>query len=212
MNLDRQHHWDTVYSTKSSDGVSWFQDKPEKSLQIIHQFMPISKQPNIIDVGGGASTLVDFLIADGYESLSILDIAASALKTTQQRLGVSSSRVSWLVADIIKAQLPADTYDLWHDRAVFHFLTAPEDRLKYVRLVEGSLKSGGILVMSTFAPDGPEKCSNLNVNRYNCDDLLAIFGKSFKLIHSDREVHQTPFQTQQLFSYCVFEKLNLNSI
>ena len=207
MTLDRQNHWDTVYSTKLSDGVSWFQAKPEKSLQIIHQFMPISRQPNIIDVGGGASTLVDFLLTDGYKSLSILDIAESALDTTQQRLGLSSCQVSWLVADITKTELPTDTYDLWHDRAVFHFLTAPEDRAKYVQLVKVSLKSGGILVMSTFAPDGPEKCSNLNVNRYNCDDILAIFGENFKLIHSDREFHQTPFQTQQSFSYCVFEKL-----
>lgn len=207
MSLDRQNHWDTVYSTKSSDGVSWFQAKPEKSLQIIHQFMPISREPNIIDVGGGASTLVDFLLADGYKSLSILDIAESALKTTQQRLGLSSKQISWIVADITKTELSADRYDLWHDRAVFHFLTAPEDRLKYVQLVERSLKSGGILVMSTFAPDGPEKCSNLQANRYNCDDLLAILGNNFKFIHSDKEFHQTPFQTHQSFSYCVFEKL-----
>ena len=207
MSLDRQNHWDTVYSTKSNDGVSWFQAKPEKSLEIIHQFMPTSRQPNIIDVGGGTSTLVDFLLADGYKSLSILDIAESALDTTRQRLGLSNCQVSWLVADITKTELPTNTYDLWHDRAVFHFLTAPADRAKYVQLVKGSLKSGGILVMSTFAPDGTEKCSNLHINRYDCDDILAILGNNFKLIYSDKDLHQTPFQTQQSFNYCVFKKL-----
>ena len=119
MSFDRQNHWDKVYSTKSSDRVSWFQSKPEKSLELIRRFMPVARHPNIIDVGGGASTLVDFLLADGYESISILDIAASALDTAKQRLGSLSERVSWIVADITQIQLPSNTYDLWHDRAVF---------------------------------------------------------------------------------------------
>jgi ubiquinone/menaquinone biosynthesis C-methylase UbiE len=208
MSGEGQNHWDKVYTTKSSDRVSWFQVKPEKSLELIHRFMPVARQPIIIDVGGGASTLVDFLLGDEYESISILDLAASALNTAKQRLGSASERVSWIVADITQTELPANTYDLWHDRAVFHFLTIPADRAKYVDLVERSLKSGGILVMSTFAPDGPEKCSNLNINRYDCEDILAILGQNFKLIHSERESHQTPFETQQSFSYCVFEKLS----
>ncbi len=208
MSSEKQNHWDKVYTTKPSQRVSWFQSKPEKSLELIHRFMPVGRHPNIIDVGGGASTLVDFLLADGYESISILDIAASALNTAKQRLGSLSDRVSWIVADITQIQLPRNTYDLWHDRAVFHFLTIPADRLKYVDIVEKSLKSGGILVISTFAPDGPEQCSNLDINRYNCDDILAILGKNFKLIHSDRESHQTPFDTHQSFSYCVFERLS----
>lgn len=208
MDFARQQHWDNVYTSKSSDRVSWFQVKPEKSLELIHRFMPVATQPVIIDVGGGASTLVDFLLADGYDSISVLDIASSALETAKQRLGTLSDRISWIVTDITQAQLPSNIYDLWHDRAVFHFLTIPADRVKYVEIVEKSLKSGGILVISTFAPDGPEQCSNLNINRYNCEDILAILGKNFQLIHSDRETHQTPFETQQSFSYCVFEKLS----
>lgn len=207
MNGDLQTHWNTIYNTKPVDGVSWYQQKPEKSLQLIHQFMPAINHPTVIDVGGGASTLVDCLLTDGYDSLVILDIAEPALAQTRQRLGDAAKKVSWMAADITKTDLPADRYDLWHDRAVFHFLIRPEDQLKYVCLVEKTLKSGGILVMSTFAPDGPEKCSNLSVNRYDCDELWQILGGKFKLIHSDREVHQTPFQTQQAFSYCVFEKL-----
>jgi len=207
MNRELKTHWNTVYDTKPIDGVSWYQQKPEKSLELIHQFMPANNHPTVIDVGGGTSTLVDCLLTDGYDSLVILDIAESALAQTRQRLGDTARKVSWMVTDITMVDMPADTYDLWHDRAVFHFLIRPEDQLKYVRLVDKSLKPGGILVMSTFAPDGPEKCSNLSVNRYACDDLWQILGQKFKLVHSDREVHQTPFQTQQTFSYCVFEKL-----
>jgi ubiquinone/menaquinone biosynthesis C-methylase UbiE len=207
MNTAQKNHWNNIYATKPVDGVSWYQQKPEKSLQIIHQFTPSINHPNVIDVGGGTSTLVDYLLADGYDSLVILDIAESALAQTKQRLGDVAQKVSWLVADITNIDLPSNTYDLWHDRAVFHFLIMPEDQVKYVCLVEKTLKSGGILVMSTFAPDGPEKCSNLNVNRYDCDNLWEILGQNFKLIYSDTELHQTPFHSQQAFSYCVFQKL-----
>ena len=207
MNTNRQTHWNSIYSTNPVDGVSWYQQKPEKSLEIIHQFMPAINHPTMIDVGGGASTLVDYLLTDGYDSLVVLDIAEPALAQTKQRLGDSAKKVSWLVADITRTDMPANTFDLWHDRAVFHFLITPEDQLKYVQVMEKTLKPGGILVMSTFAPDGPDKCSNLNVSRYDCDELWKVLGQHFKLIYSDREMHQTPFQSQQAFSYCVFRKL-----
>jgi SAM-dependent methyltransferase len=207
MNTNLQTHWNNIYSTKPVDGVSWYQQKPEKSLQIIETFMPPTTHPTMIDVGGGASTLVDYLLADGYDSLVILDIAEPAIAKARERLGDAAQKVSWMVADITNTEMPANRYDLWHDRAVFHFLITPEEQAKYVKLVNKTLKVGGILVMSTFAPDGPEKCSNLTVRRYDCDGLWQILGKQFRLILSDKETHQTPFHTEQAFSYCVFQKL-----
>lgn len=207
MNTERKVHWDNIYRTKPVDAVSWYQQKPDKSLQIIEKFMPPTTHPTMIDVGGGASTLVDYLLADGYDSLVVLDIAEPALAKAKERLGDAAEKVLWMVADITNAEMPTNRYDLWHDRAVFHFLVTPEEQANYVRLVNKTLKTGGILVMSTFAPDGPEKCSNLTVRRYACDDLWQILGEQFKLILSDREIHQTPFHTEQAFSYCVFEKL-----
>jgi len=207
MNVHRQTHWNHIYATKPVDGVSWYQNQPEKSLQLIHQFKPVEKQPAVIDVGGGASRLVDALWAEGYRSLAVLDIAETALAKAQARLGPASAQIAWLVADVTNAELPDEAYDLWHDRAVFHFLVEPNEQAKYVQLVGKALKPGGILVMSTFAPDGPEKCSNLPVHRYDCDEVGQVLGTGFKLLLSEREVHQTPFQTQQAFSYCVFQKL-----
>ncbi|MBS1807349.1 MAG: class I SAM-dependent methyltransferase [Acidobacteria bacterium] len=207
MNAPRQIHWNNIYATKLVNGVSWYQDIPEKSLQLIHQFMPVERQPAVIDVGGGASRLVDALWAEGYRSLAVLDIAETALAKSQARLGSASEHIAWLVADVTDTKLPNDAYDLWHDRAVFHFLVEPEERSRYVQLLRQALKPGGVLVMSTFAPDGPEKCSNLTVRRYDCDEVGRILGPTFKLLLSDREIHQTPFQTQQAFSYCVFQKL-----
>ncbi len=134
MNTERQTHWNHIYLSKPVDAVSWYQDKPDKSLQLIHQFTPAQNHPRVIDVGGGASTLVDYLLADGYDSLVILDVAEPALVKTRQRLGDSAQKVSWLVADITHTDLPANSYDLWHDRAVFHFLITTEEQEKYVRL------------------------------------------------------------------------------
>src|SRR5215831_1698842 len=206
MNTDRHSHWENIYRTKPADHVSWYQSKPEKSLQIIHDFMPATKHPAVIDVGGGASTLVDYLLADGYDSPVVLDIAETAIKEAKERLGGSAQKVAWVVADITKVDLPANAYDLWHDRAVFHFLTRPEDQKKYLRSVEKALKAGGVIVLSTFAPDGPEKCSGLNVRRYDCEMLERLLGDHFILVLSDRELHETPSHTQQAFSYCVFQK------
>lgn len=207
MEATRQAHWNNIYATKPVDGVSWYQGKPEKSLQIIHQFMPAENHPTVIDVGGGASSLVDHLWAAGYASLVVLDIAETALAKAKERLGQAARQISWVVGDITTTDLPANAYDLWHDRAVFHFLVEPEGQTKYVQLVNQALKPGGILVIATFAPEGPEKCSDLPVQRYDCAALQQTLGQQFSLRLSERENHQTPFQTQQAFSYCVFQKL-----
>ncbi len=207
MNSDRQTHWNNIYSTKAVDAVSWYQEKPEKSIELIQRFMPAEKNPAVIDVGGGASSLVDHLLAAGYKSLTVLDISEAALAKSRARLGPVSDDISWIVADVTNAELPDNAYDLWHDRAVFHFLVDPEERASYVRLITGTLRPGGILVISTFAPDGPEKCSALAVSRYDCVALWQILGRKFDLLFSDREIHQTPFQTQQSFSYCVFQRI-----
>ena len=133
MNVNRQTHWNHIYETKPLDGVSWYQDQPEKSLQLIHQFKPVEKQPAVIDVGGGASRLVDSLWAEGYRSLAVLDIAETALAKSQARLAAASEQITWLVADVTTAELPNEAYDLWHDRAVFHFLVEPEEQAKYAQ-------------------------------------------------------------------------------
>lgn len=206
MEINRQTHWNHIYATKPADEVSWYQGKPEKSLQLIHRFMPVEKHPSVIDIGGGASTLVDHLWAEGYGSLTVLDIAETALAKSKERLGHAARKISWVVGDVTTMDLPINAYDLWHDRAVFHFLVQPEEQTKYVQLVNQALKPGGILVIATFAPNGPEKCSGLPVNRYDCAGLWNILGQNFELLLSDREIHQTPFHTQQAFSYCVFQK------
>ena len=199
-------HWENIYSTKEINQVSWFQAKPEMSLSLVRTWKPATQRPAVIDVGGGASTLVDCLLAEGYESLTVLDIAEAALDKARQRLGTAAQQIKWLVSDITAAVLPAETFDLWHDRAVFHFLTEEKQQASYVATLQRALKRGGVVVMSAFAPDGPTKCSNLNVRQYDCDALALILGDSFQLIASTRELHQTPFQTQQAFSYCVFQK------
>lgn len=206
MNPDRQSHWNNLYATKPVDAVSWYQLKPEKSLELIQRFMPAEKNPSVIDVGGGASTLVDHLRAAGYESLSVLDISEEALTKTRTRLGPISEHIKWIVADVTNTEFPDNAFDLWHDRAVFHFLVDPEEQNRYVHQLTRSLKPGGILVISTFAPDGPEKCSGLTVSRHDCADLRRILGQQFDLLLSDREIHQTPFKTVQAFCYCVFRK------
>jgi SAM-dependent methyltransferase len=194
-------HWETIYTTKPTTQVSWFQEHPTLSLAFIEQ-TGIGKTGHIIDVGGGASTLVDHLIADGYQNVTVLDISGSALSAAQERLGAEADKVKWLEADITKATLPAHFYDVWHDRAVFHFLTNPDDRVRYVEIVKEAVKPGGHVIVATFGVDGPTHCSGLEVVRYNPDTLHDEFGDDFALVHSANEAHQTPFGTQQKFIYC----------
>jgi SAM-dependent methyltransferase len=196
-----QTHWDTIYRTKTADEVSWYQEHPVRSLDFIRRTgVPVTGR--IIDVGGGASTLVDDLLAAGYTDITVADISPVALDVARQRLGVLADRVTWLVADITRASLPADSHDIWHDRAVFHFLTDAADRARYVAQVRRAVKSGGHVIVATFATDGPDRCSGLPVVKYGPDSLHAEFGNDFQLTERIRESHITPAGGEQRFVYC----------
>lgn len=203
--MQGKSHWENIYKTKDTTQVSWFQQHPELSFQFIEQ-TGVDKAAQIIDVGGGASTLVDDLLANGYENVTVLDISAAALQVAQQRLGSIASKVTWLEADITQATLPQHFYDLWHDRAVFHFLTNSKDRATYVETVQGSVKAGGHVIVATFGLEGPLSCSGLEVVRYSPDSLHDEFGDDFELINTTEELHQTPFGTEQEFIYCYCRK------
>lgn len=205
MTKSKKAHWESVYETKPADSVSWFQPHAEKSLQIIESSVQ-GKHAAIIDVGGGASTLVDDLIFKGYDNISVLDLSAAALNVAQTRLGEKAGKVKWLVGDITTVDLPKNAYDIWHDRAVFHFLTEEADRQAYVAQVMRSVRPNGLIIIATFAEDGPEKCSGLPVRRYNAESLHHEFGDSFKLLGKEQETHHTPFGTDQRFIYCYCRK------
>ncbi len=199
MNL--QIHWEKVYTEKAPDAVSWYRPHLETSLALIEQ-AAAGRSTSVIDVGGGESTLVDDLLAQGYENITVLDISQTAIDANRKRLEKASERVHWLVADITKAELEPSAYDVWHDRAVFHFLTAASDRVTYVRQVAHAVKPGGHVIVSTFGPEGPMKCSGLDVVRYDAGSLHREFGIHFRLLGSTKELHRTPFGTVQQFLYC----------
>ncbi len=199
--MDCRQHWEQVYATKASTAVSWFQEHAELSMRLIHA-TGVSKDAPMIDVGGGASTLVDDLLSDGYSNVTVLDLSAKALGVAKQRLGVRADSVNWVEGDVTKLSLPVHAYDIWHDRAVFHFLTDPNDRHAYVQQVMRSVRPGGHVIVATFAEDGPEKCSGLPAVRYRPDSLHAEFGSAFQLLKHEKEVHNTPFGTEQKFVYC----------
>jgi len=194
-------HWEHIYETKAPTQVSWYQDHPLTSLQWI-QRAGIAKTDPIIDVGGGASTLVDDLMDAGYQAITVLDISAAALQLARQRLDTRSAAVTWMQADVTQADLPPNAYEVWHDRAVFHFLTQAADRQRYVQTVRRAVRAGGHVIIATFASDGPTKCSGLDVMRYNPEGLHSEFGQDFELVDSLSETHQTPFGTEQKFVYC----------
>lgn len=199
--MHSKEHWEQVYSTKPTDGVSWFQEHAAQSLHLIRGTgVPLSA--SIIDVGGGASTLVDDLLMNGYTSLTVLDLSAAALCAAQKRLGSRSSVVHWIEGDVLQTAFPIPGYDVWHDRAVFHFLTSPQDRHAYVEAVLRSVKPGGHVIVATFAEDGPTQCSGLPVMRYSASELHAEFGSPFTLLQHEKEEHHTPFGTVQQFVYC----------
>ena len=164
----------------------------------------MNRDAAILDVGGGASTLVDDLLEHGYRNVTVLDISQSALQVAQKRLGEASRLAQWVCADVTQASLPTQAYDVWHDRAVFHFLTQPEQRRDYVRSVASAMKPGGHVIVSTFGPEGPARCSGLDVARYDSDSLRAEFGPRFRLVESLTELHRTPVGTTQQFLYCHF--------
>ena len=203
--MQTKEHWDQVYSTKATTGVSWFQEHARLSLDLIDQ-TGVAKDAGIIDVGGGASTLVDDLLDLGYSNLTVLDLSSTALEKSKARIGDKARKVTWIAGDITQVDLPRDGYAVWHDRAVFHFLTAREDREAYVRAVLHAVKPGGHVIVATFAEDGPEKCSGLPVMRYSADALHAEFGAPFTLQQQRREEHHTPSGTVQKFIYCMCRK------
>jgi 2-polyprenyl-3-methyl-5-hydroxy-6-metoxy-1,4-benzoquinol methylase len=203
--MNAKIHWQHIYETKVPTQVSWYQEHAQFSLQFI-QKTGIQRTGHIIDVGGGASTLVDDLVTAGFEHITVLDISATALQLARERLGARAVDVNWIEADITRADLPHQAYDVWHDRAVFHFLTQPSDRQRYINTVRHAVRTGGHVILATFAPDGPDRCSGLDVVRYSPESLHGEFGESFELVESSRETHRTPFGTEQKFVYCYCRK------
>jgi len=203
--FNRKSLWDKIYSEKSSMEVSWYQQHPEISLKLIRS-TGVDLTARIIDVGGGTSTLVDYLLDAGYENLEVLDISHSAIEQTRSRLNRRADKVIWHKNDITKFSSNI-SFDVWHDRAVFHFLTDKDDRAKYVRALSNALKSGSHAIIATFDLDGPEKCSGLNIVRYSSEALSDIFGDAFQLVESRTEEHVTPSGIKQSFVYCRFVRL-----
>jgi SAM-dependent methyltransferase len=196
-----QQHWDRVFSTKSADEVSWYRPHLEISLDFIRRAATKLSAP-ILDVGAGESTLVDDLLAAGYTNLTLLDISQKALDDTRGRLGPAAARVTFLCADLLTAQLPPHHFRVWHDRAVFHFLTSPDDRAAYVAQATSALRHGGHVILATFAPNGPTDCSGLPVQRHDAPSILREFGPQFTLVHTSNELHTTPSGVTQPFVYC----------
>jgi hypothetical protein len=197
-------HWDRVYKTKSETEVSWYQRRPDLSLALIRSAAPDLATP-ILDVGGGASTLVDELLLTGYTDLTVLDISSAALACSKARLTTKVEKVAWIVTDIT-AWDPSRVWGLWHDRAVFHFLTLPAQQDAYVATLEKATAKEASIIMATFAPDGPERCSGLPVQRYSPQSLAARLGAKFELVREAAEQHVTPGGARQSFAYSVFKR------
>jgi 2-polyprenyl-3-methyl-5-hydroxy-6-metoxy-1,4-benzoquinol methylase len=194
-------HWEGVYRSKATDEVSWYKPHLDVSLRLIEEAAP-DRASAIIDVGGGEATLVDDLVGRGYRDVTVLDLSQAAIDVAKGRLGATAASVSWITGDITQIELATARYDLWHDRAVFHFLTEAEDRAAYVRQVARAVKLGGHVIVATFGPEGPEKCSGLDVIRYDPASLHGQFGAKFRLLDSVKELHETPWGTPQQFVYC----------
>ncbi len=199
-----ENHWNQVYQTKAPDDVSWFQTRPSTSLRLI-EATGIGEDQGIIDVGGGASMLVDSLLDEGFTKLAVMDISATALKQVKQRLGAKAANVTWFESDVTEFNA-TQRFVLWHDRATFHFLTAKLDRQKYVESLKDTLTSDGHVIIATFAIDGPSKCSGLDVARYDASAIRAELGDEFQLLEQADETHVTPWATKQKFTYFRFKR------
>ena len=203
MEFNRKKHWETVYETKQPNEVSWTQENPKTSLDFIYE-THLDKTAKIIDIGGGDSKLVDFLLEEGYENISVLDISANALERAKKRLGNKAEKVTWIVSDITEFK-PETTYDIWHDRATFHFLTTEEQIKKYAEITEKWVS--GFLIIGAFSENGPKKCSGLDIKQYSETAMENQFSNSFKKLKCITEDHTTPFETKQNFTFCAFEKI-----
>lgn len=204
--MHKQQHWQQVYQTKAITEVSWYQPDLAFFWQLLAD-VPIPKSPRAMDIGAGASGLIDQWLDAGWSSPVALDISSAALQLSQQRLGARASQVRWQVADIAEARFAPQSVELWHDRAVFHFLTEPHAQQQYIQLVSQTLVEGGIVILGTFALDGPERCSQLPVCRYDADMLTTLFGPKFAFIKQQRQLHKTPWGSVQPFQYVVLQRL-----
>jgi trans-aconitate methyltransferase len=202
---DRATHWEAVYTSKGENEVSWFQETPATSLRLIRD-ANASFESRIIDIGGGASRLVDTLLREGFRSLAVLDISAAALDAAKMRIGPASAKVDWIVSDIT-TWTPQGPYDIWHDRAAFHFLTEPADREAYIDRLRSALAPNGQVIIGTFAPDGPEKCSGLPVQRHDAKSLGELLGSGFALADTFTEAHHTPWGSIQHFQFSRFRRV-----
>ncbi len=202
---DLQTHWDSAYRTKGERGVSWFEESPGISLDLIHA-AGVKADASIIDIGGGTSRLVDALLDEGFEAVTVLDLSNEALARSKARLGARSDKVRWVVADVTTWE-PAQTYDVWHDRATFHFLIEEKDRAAYAARVSKAVRPGGHVIIGTFALDGPERCSGLPVLRHDAASLGQMLGPSFELIESRNHAHRTPMGAVQRFQFSRFRRL-----
>jgi SAM-dependent methyltransferase len=202
MNKELQKHWDTVYETKNPGQVSWTQKVPKTSLDFIHSF-GLTKAARIIDIGGGDSKLADYLLDDGFENITVLDISAKALEKSKQRLGDRAHNINWIVSDITDFK-PDKTFDVWHDRATFHFLTTSDQVAKYLDIARKSVT--GFLTIGTFSDNGPEKCSGLSIKQYSEETLITELQNGFDKLRCIREDHTTPFETTQNFLFCSFQR------
>jgi 2-polyprenyl-3-methyl-5-hydroxy-6-metoxy-1,4-benzoquinol methylase len=200
--MSEQTHWDKIYGEKPPGQLSWHRPHLDVSLKLIEAAAP-QRSASIIDVGGGQSTLVDDLLARKYENVTVLDLSPMAIELTKKRLGTAALGVRWLAADVTEAELAPQAYDVWHDRAVFHFLTEKEARIAYVQQAMRVMRPGGHVIVGTFGPQGPQKCSGLDVVRYDAESLHEEFGTKFELVESFSENHTTPWDTTQQFLYCL---------
>jgi ubiquinone/menaquinone biosynthesis C-methylase UbiE len=203
--MERSKHWNGVYTAKRADRVSWYTPRLERSLAMIRAVTDSSSE--IIDVGGGTSTLADDLLELGHARISVLDVSSAAITNAKRRLGRRAEAIKWIVADVTQACLPDDVYDVWHDRALYHFLTDPADRRAYAEIASRCVKQGGHVVVATFALDGPTRCSGLDIVRYSAETLGREFGPGFVLEQEVNETHVTPTGAEQRFLYCSFRKL-----
>jgi SAM-dependent methyltransferase len=203
--MDRRAHWERVYTTKQPTDVSWYQPTPVRSLELLQE-AGAGPHTSMIDVGGGDSTLVDAVITDRLGAITVLDISSAALARARARVGERAREVTWVEGDVTTVALPPGAFDIWHDRAVFHFLTDAGDRARYAAAAAAALKPGGVLIMATFADDGPLKCSGLEVARYTAASLARTLGDAFRLIRSFNDVHHTPSGGAQRFLYALFTR------